>query len=78
MMDKAQKLLDRENEARKLMYAAAHNLFDWASESALAKRGTPAQKDSIRKAITEVKQMAHVEKFFVNLVDISMKLDIAA
>lgn len=78
MRVEGQRLLDQENEARTLMYAAAHRLFDWASESALAIRGTKAQKESIRQAIVSIKKMAHVEKFFIELVDISMKLDVAA
>ena len=78
MRDHAQLLLDRENVARKLMYSAAHNLFDWAIESTLAKKGTSAQKVAIRAMVAKVKKMAHVERFFIELVDTSMKLDIYA
>lgn len=75
MMAEAQRLLDRENEARTLMYDAARNLFDWASETTFLHRGTAKQKAEIREMIAKVKKMAHVEKFFIELVDLSMKLD---
>jgi hypothetical protein len=60
------------------MYEAAHNLFDWATESALAKHGTAKQKADIRAMVATVKNQAHVERFFKELVDASMKLDVYA
>jgi len=74
LMIEAQRLLDRENEFRKLMYEAAHNLFDWATETALAKLGTPKQKTDIRQMVATVKKCAWVERFFIELVDTSMRL----
>jgi hypothetical protein len=74
LMIEAQRLLDRENEFRKLMYDAAHNLFDWATETALAKMGTPKQKTDIRQMVATVKKCAWVERFFIELVDTSMRL----
>jgi hypothetical protein len=56
------------------MREAAHNLFDWATESTLSKMGTPQQKEQIRAMVESVKKMAHVEKFFIELVDSSMRL----
>ena len=74
MMIEAQKLLDRENEFRKLMYEAAHNLFDWATETTLEKMGTTKQKSDIRQMVATVKKCAWVERFFIELVDTSMRL----
>ena len=78
MWAEGQRLLDREEASRKLMYAAAHNLFDWATEITLAKCGTPAQKASIRQMVATVKPMAWVESPWQKLVDLSMHLDAAA
>ena len=74
LMIEAQRLLDRENEFRKLMYDAAHNLFDWTTETTLAKMGTAKQKTDIRQMVATVKKCAWVERFFIELVDTSMKL----
>lgn len=74
LMIKAQRLLDQENEFRKLMYAAAHNLFDWATETTLAKMGTPKQKTDVRRMVATVKKCAWVEQWFIELIDTSMRL----
>ena len=74
LMVEAQRLLDRENEFRKLMYDAAHNLFDWATETTLTKMGTETQKTAIRQMVATVKKCAWVERFFIELVDTSMRL----
>jgi hypothetical protein len=76
MWKEAQRLLDNETAARKLMYEAAHNLFDWATETTLANvaRATLQQKASIRSMVAEVKKKAHVEQLFIDLVDSSMRL----
>ena|SRR5665213_833569 len=74
MRAEAQRLLDRENVWRKLMYDAAHNLFDWATETTLARMGTAAQKTAIRQMVATVKKCAWVERFFIELVDSSMRL----
>jgi len=57
MWPKAQKLLDRENAAKKLMYEAANNLFDWAVETTLARCGTVDQKAEIRAMVEKVKAL---------------------
>lgn len=74
MWVEGQRLLDLENAARTLMREAAHNLFDWATETTLAKMGTAQQKEQIRNMVASVKKMSHVEKFFIDLVDSSMRL----
>ena len=74
LMIEAQRLLDRENEFRKLMYDAAHNLFDWAAETALAKIGTEKQKKDVRAMVATVKKCAWVEQWFIELVGTSMRL----
>jgi hypothetical protein len=74
MWAKAQQLLDAENEAKALMYQAAFNLFDWATESTLARLGTSEQKTAIRDMVVKVKAMAFVEKPFEDLVSASMGL----
>ena len=74
MRIESQRLLDIENAARTKMYAAAHNLFDWATETALARHGTEKQKADIRKMVSTVKKQAFVERFWIELVDTSMRL----
>lgn len=74
MLAEAQRLLNCQNEARQQMYEAAHTLFDWATESALAKRGTPQEKKAVREMVATVKQEAYVERFFIELVDMCMHL----
>jgi len=74
MLPEAQRLLDVENAATKDLYAAAHALFDWATESTLARIGTPTQKAAIRAMVTAVKKKAFVEQPFIVLVDMSMQL----
>jgi hypothetical protein len=74
MWVEAQRLLDLETAANKLLYAAAHNLFDWATEATLAKCGTPGQHAGIRRMVATVKEMAYVEQPFEELVDMSMRL----
>lgn len=74
MWAEAQKLLDRENAAKKLMYDAAHNLIDWAIDSTLARCGTAKQKSDIRAMAAKVKTMCHVEQLWIDLVDCSMRL----
>ncbi len=70
----AQAFLDVEAAATAVMYAAAHALFDWATETALAKYGTAAQKESIRAMVATVKEQAFVESEFEELVALSMRL----
>jgi hypothetical protein len=74
MWEEGQRLLDEENAASTLMYKASHELFDWATETTLAKMGTPEQKAQIRDMVAKVKKMAFVEKYFIELVESSMKL----
>jgi hypothetical protein len=73
---KSRALFDAENAARKVMYEAAFELFGWATETALAKIGTEMQKAAIRNAVALVKKMAFVEKPFIELVDISLRLTV--
>jgi|SRR5579859_6241991 len=76
MWQEGQRLLDAENVAKKAMYQAAYNLFDWATEETFKRCGTKKQHAEIRAAVEKVKKMAFVEQFFIDLVDMSMKLDI--
>lgn len=78
MWVEGQRLLDAENAAKDLMRQAACLLFDWATETTLAKHGTAKQKQDVRDMVAKVKKMAHVEKFWIDLVDLSMKLDLSA
>lgn len=77
LMAEAQRLLNAEMAANKILYQAAHNLFDWATETTLARCGTPAQAADVRKMVATVKEMAYVEQPFEELVDISMRLKAA-
>jgi N-formylglutamate amidohydrolase len=74
MRAEAQRLLDEDNAAKKIMVDAAHNLFDWATETTMAKMGTETQKVQIRAMVATVKKCAFVEKPFEQLVDMSMRL----
>lgn len=74
LMVKGQELLDDENAARKIMYQAAYALFDWGLEVTFAKCGTPKQQAEIKKAVETIKEKAHVEKLFQDLVNLNMKL----
>jgi hypothetical protein len=78
MWAEAQRLLDEDNAAKKLMMDSAHNLFNWATEATLAKMGTETQKTQIRAMVASVKKCAFVEKHFIDLVDMSMRLTVAA
>ena len=71
----AQRLLDVKNEFNKLMYAAAHNMIDWAIDTTLGKMGTAKQKADIRTMAEAVKKMSYVEQPWIKLVDISMRVD---
>ena len=77
MAMEAQLLLDRENAAKDLLYKAAHNLFDWATETTLTKIGTESQKADIRSMVATVKKQAYCETNFEELVDLSMRLKAA-
>jgi hypothetical protein len=74
MWDRAQQLLNAENEAKELMYKAAHQLFDWATSETFKRCGTPAQHEQIMEMVAKVKKMAFVEKPFEELVSMSMRL----
>jgi hypothetical protein len=74
MWAQAQALLDAENALSTLMYEAAHNLFEWATEITLAKMGTEKQKADIRAMVAAVKKKSWVERPFQELVDLSMRL----
>lgn len=74
MWIKAQQLLDKENETKAVMYAAAHDLFDWATSETFKRCGTPQQHKDINDAVDKVKNMAFVEQPFEELVSMSLRL----
>ena len=74
MWTEAQRLLDAQNAASKAMYAAAHQLFDWATSETFKHCGTTQQHTDIRAAVAKVKEMAWVEKHFIELLDMSLRL----
>lgn len=74
MMAEAQRLLDMETAAKKLMYLQANALFDWALVETFAHTGTPKQHAAIREAVIKVKEMAWVEAPWIEMVDLSMRL----
>lgn len=74
MWIRGQELLDAENAAKKLMYQAASELFDWATSETFKRVGTPQQHKDIMEAVEQVKKMAFVQQPFIDLVDMSMRL----
>lgn len=69
---------DRSADTLNLMRDAAFGLFDWATDTTLAKHGTPAQQKAVREAVAKVKRMTTVQRHWIALVDICMKLAVAA
>jgi hypothetical protein len=71
-----QRLLDIENAMRREMHAAANAMFDWALDATfLSVGGTPEQTREIRASFEKIKKMAHVEKFWIEAVDLTLKLN---
>jgi len=68
---------DRSVDTLNLMRDAAFGLFDWATDTTLAKHGTPAQQKAVREAVAKVKHMSTVQQHWVALVDLCMKLEVA-
>ena len=68
---------DRSVDTLNLMRDAAFGLFDWATDTTLAKHGTPAQQKAVREAVAKVKHMSTVQQHWVALVDLCMKLVVA-
>lgn len=69
---------DRSADTLNLMRDAAFGLFDWATDTTLAKHGTPAQQKAVREAVAKVKTMTTVQRHWIALVDLCMKLEVAA
>ena len=69
---------DRSADTLNLMRDAAFGLFDWATDTTLAKHGTPAQQKAVRQAVAKVKTMTTVQRHWIALVDLCMKLEVAA
>ena len=69
---------DRSVDTLNLMRDAAFGLFDWATDTTLAKHGTPAQQKAVREAVAKVKHMSTVQQHWISLVDLCMKLEVAA
>ncbi len=78
LLPQAQVNLNNESAAREILYRAGHNLFDWATETTLTKMGTPSQKQSFRNMVARVKEMAHVETHYEEMVKLCMSLDTTA
>ena len=49
---------ERSVDTLNLIRDAAFGLFDWATDTTLAKHGTPAQQKAVRQAIAKVKRMS--------------------
>ncbi len=76
MRAEAQRLLDRRCERLDAMRDASNALFDWALETVFVKTAPGSrQKNAISSAVARVKNMAHVEAFHREMVDICMKLE---
>lgn len=69
---------DRSADTLNLMRDAAFGLFDWATDTTLAKHGTPAEQKAVREAVAKVKTMTTVQRHWIALVDLCMKLEVAA
>lgn len=70
-----QEILDRLTPARKEMYDAARELFEWGVDRIVKQaRASPAQKESFRDMLETVKQQSHVEDGFQRLEQICLEL----
>ena len=69
---------DRSADTLNLMRDAAFGLFDWATDTTLAKHGTPAEQKAVRESVAKVKTMTTVQRHWIALVDLCMKLEVAA
>jgi hypothetical protein len=69
---------DSSADTLNLMRDAAFGLFDWATDTTLAKHGTPAEQKAVREAVAKVKTMTTVQRHWIALVDLCMKLEVAA
>ncbi len=76
--EQAKALHHAEQSGRELMRSAAHQLFDWAVESVLLKNGSDEQKEQLRAMVDKVKEMAHVEPAWEELVIICMRPEVKA
>lgn len=78
MVAKAMHETERSIETVNLLKQAACQMFDWAADTTLAKHGTPAEQKAVRKAVAKVKTMTTVQRHWIALVDLCMKLEVAA